>query len=78
MATMTRFDGVRAANEAAKGSLLHAMKNGDGGGTMYVLRPDGDTDKFTISGRRIVRQRIAGHVTLGVWIDPEDLPCVVW
>lgn len=44
--------------------------------TASVLCRDGDTIIVTRTGKRITHERVAGHVTGGMWVDPSDLPCV--
>ncbi len=51
---------------------------GKPGGPAYVLRRDGDTDKYRIVGRQVVKTRIPGHVTLGLWVDRNEVPCIIY
>ena len=78
MATISKFRTVTEAKEAAKDDLNGRHANGESPARLYVLRVDGDTDTFEINCRgKISHSRTAGHITMGMWIDPCDLPCVI-
>ena len=46
-----------------------------------ILRRDGNTDLVYWTGRKDDRIRVVrepGHRTGGMWIDPDDIPGIVW
>ena len=75
--TMVRYPSLREAQADAKTHPVEC-RDGDTYGSAYVLRRDGDTDCYTMQQGRVTRNRMAGHKTCGMWIDPTDLPCVVY
>lgn len=81
MATMMRMRTLRDAAAACREHLRDCRDNAENGvlpQPVYVLRPDGHSDKYAIdSTGKITRSRVAGHVTRGMWVDPSDIPCVI-
>lgn len=76
---MSTFRTLREAANACMDDLRLRHANGlSPAGPLNVLRPDGDTDQYRIDARgRISRNRKPGHLTMGMWIEPSDLPCVI-
>jgi len=75
MSIMIKCDNLREAKQIAREIV------NDGGGfaiTSYILKRNGDTVAVDIKKGRIRHRLIAGHVTLGMWIDSSDLPCIVY
>ena len=78
MATMTKGTGIRNLGRAIRDDMEASIANGIKPSPTYLLRKDGDTDKYVMAaGGKIVRSRVAGHVTLGMVVNPSDLPCIV-
>ena len=78
MATMTKGTGVRNLDRVIRDDMKAIVASGVTPPPTYLLRKDGDTDKYVAgAGGKIVRSRVAGHVTLGMVVEPGDLPCVI-
>ncbi len=80
MATMmktTEIGGLRKIDRAIRTDMEIEAANGVQPSPIYVLRRDGDTDAYVWVRGRVQRSRVAGHVTLGMHVDPRDLPCIV-
>lgn len=78
MGTMTKpSNSVRELGRMVREEMHCALASGVPVGPAYVLRTDGDTDKYAIINGKIIKTRMAGHVTLGMLVDPCDLPCII-
>lgn len=79
MATMMKFPTTTQATIACKDDLRVNHANGmSPAGPVYVLRSSGDTDEFRINTRGIIRRvRHSGLITLGMVVNPSDLPCII-
>lgn len=78
MATMMKpSTSLRELCRMVREDMRAERENGVAARPTYVLRADGNTDVYRMVGRRVVRTRVAGHVTLGMSVVPSDLPCVV-
>lgn len=80
MPTMIRIASVNLAKRALRNDMIVARD----GGTIatqiaHILRRDGNTDTVRMDGKtgRVTVTRTAGHITLGMQVDPTDLPCII-
>lgn len=78
MATMTKTSSsVNALGRIVRKEMRGELAAGERPKPAYVLRRDGDTDTFRAVGGRVVHERVSGHVTLGMVVNPADLPCII-
>lgn len=80
MATMMRttaIGGLRKIERAIREDMEAELANGGPVKPAYVLRRDGNTDVYSMVGGKVAKTRRAGHVTLGMCVDPSDLPCII-
>lgn len=78
MSLMIRCDNLRAAKAKARTVVAHGSDIAGETIKAYVLRRDGHTTCVEWRGSRICHRLIAGHITRGMWVDPSDLPCVIY
>lgn len=78
MATMSKpSKSVRELGRMVREDMQAELANAVPVKPAYVLRKDGDTDEYRMVGGKVVKTRRAGHVTLGMVVNPSDLPCVI-
>jgi len=74
MATMQKFRSLREAQKIAREELASV----DGRASIYVLRRDGDTDKYSgAASGKIEHSKEAGWITLGLVVDETYMPCII-
>lgn len=78
MATMTKpSKNAKALGRIVRCEMRDELACGVRPRPAYVLRRDGDTDTFRAVDGLVVHERVSGHVTLGLVVNPSDLPCIV-
>lgn len=80
MPHMTRVSNLASAMRRLRDDMRTDRSNGcTATQVAHVLRRDGDTDTVRMDGQtgRVTVTRTAGHITLGMHVDPTDLPCII-
>lgn len=80
MPAMTRIANVATAKRILREDMQTVRHAGSTETQVaHVLRRDGSTDTVRMDGQtgRVTVTRTAGHITLGMQVDPTDLPCII-
>lgn len=78
MATMMKTSkSIRELGRMIRDDMIAERANGVPVKPAYVLRPDGGTDEYRMVGGVVKLRRHAGLITLGMVVNPSDLPCVI-
>lgn len=78
MARMTKpSKSIRELGRMIREDMIAERANGVRVKPAYVLKPNGDTDEYRMVGGVVKLVRHSGLITLGMVVNPSDLPCVI-